>query len=176
LTERVGTEVRPTREAIPPAVAPPPGNPRFPLVDGVRAIAAISVLFFHAGIGSSVPLVYAYQFASGVPIFFLVSGFLLYRPFVAGRLRSSGRKIRIRDFARRRLLRIVPAYWVALTLLAIYPTLSGGVFGSRAPIYYGFAQDYFRARSSEDSASRGASAPRCRSTCCCRSRRCCSRV
>ena len=75
-------------------------------------------------------------------MFFLVSGFLLYRPFVAGRLRG-GRKIRIRDFARRRLLRIVPAYWVALTLLAIYPTLDGGVFGRRSPIYYGFAQTYF---------------------------------
>ena len=31
---------------IPAAVAPPPGNPRFPLVDGVRAIAAISVRSF----------------------------------------------------------------------------------------------------------------------------------
>jgi peptidoglycan/LPS O-acetylase OafA/YrhL len=91
---------------------------------------------------STLPLVYTYQFACGVPIFFLVSGFLLYRPFVAGRLRG-GRKIRIRDFARRRLLRIVPAYWVALTLLAIYPTLDGGVFGRRTPIYYGFAQTFF---------------------------------
>jgi peptidoglycan/LPS O-acetylase OafA/YrhL len=129
-------------EAVPAAVAPPPGNPRFPLVDGIRAIAATSVLFFHAALSSTLPLDYVYQFACGVPIFFLVSGFLLYRPFVAARL--GGRRIRIRDYARRRLLRIVPAYWVALTLLAIYPTLDGGVFSAKAPIYYGFAQTYFR--------------------------------
>jgi peptidoglycan/LPS O-acetylase OafA/YrhL len=33
--------------------------------------------------------------------------------------------IRIRDFARRRVLRIVPAYWVALVVLATYPGLLG---------------------------------------------------
>ena len=93
---------------VPAAVAPPPGNPRFPLVDGVRAIAAVSVLVFHATVTSSLPRTYVYQFASGVPIFFLLSGFLLYRPFVAARL-GGRRKIRARDFARRRLLRIVPA-------------------------------------------------------------------
>lgn len=128
--------------SVPAAVAPPPGNPRFPLVDGVRAIAAVSVLIFHATVTSGLPKEYTYQFAAGVPIFFLVSGFLLYRPFVAGRLR--GRRIRVRDFARRRLLRIVPAYWVALTLLAIYPGLNGEVFGSNTPIYYGFAQTFFQ--------------------------------
>src|SRR5436853_126122 len=36
--------------ADPPAVvAPPPGNPRFPLFDGLRAVAALSVLLYHAG-------------------------------------------------------------------------------------------------------------------------------
>jgi peptidoglycan/LPS O-acetylase OafA/YrhL len=136
-----GSDLRERFEA-PAALAPPPGNPRFPLVDGVRALAAFSVLFFHATIASNLPHVYTYQFAAGVPIFFLVSGFLLYRPFVASRL--SGRApIKARDFARRRVLRIVPAYWVALTLLAIYPTLDGGVFGGRAPIYYGFLQTWW---------------------------------
>ena len=32
-----------------PAVAPPPGNPRFPLMDSMRAIAALSVLLTHVG-------------------------------------------------------------------------------------------------------------------------------
>jgi peptidoglycan/LPS O-acetylase OafA/YrhL len=41
------------------------------------------------------------------------------------------------------VLRIVPAYWVALTVLALYPGLTG-VFGSRWWAYYGFAQDYSR--------------------------------
>ena len=33
---------------VPPVVAPPPGNPRFPLFDGLRAIAALSILTAHA--------------------------------------------------------------------------------------------------------------------------------
>jgi len=38
------------------------------------------------------------------------------------------------------VLRIVPAYWLALTILAIYPGLKG-MWGD-APAYYGFAQVY----------------------------------
>ena len=55
---------------------------------------------------------------TGVCVFFLISGFLLYRPFVAGWWK--GGRDRIRDVRRRRLLRIVPAYWVALALVALY--------------------------------------------------------
>jgi peptidoglycan/LPS O-acetylase OafA/YrhL len=131
----------PESPAPSPAVTPPAGNPRFPLIDGVRAIAALSIVVFHAKVGLPVAA-YLYQFAAGVPIFFVVSGFLLYRPFVHARVTSS-RPIRVRDYARRRLLRIVPAYWVALTLLALAPGLDGGVFSARAPIYYGFAQTFF---------------------------------
>lgn len=129
-------------EIVPPAVAPPPGNPRFRLIDGVRAIAAMSVVLFHTTRPGGWVGAYRLQLASGVPLFFLISGFLLYRPFVSGRL-ARRPPIRVRDFARRRLLRIVPAYWVALTVFAIYPGLRGGVFGDRAPIFYGFAQTYF---------------------------------
>ena len=142
VAEDVATVRPPANGDVPDAVKPPPGNPRFPLVDGVRAIAALSVVLFHTVAPSGWAGAFRQQFAVGVPVFFLVSGFLLYRPFVAGRLSGHGR-IRIRDFARRRLLRIVPAFWVALTLLAIYPGLSGSVFEARSPIYYGFAQTYF---------------------------------
>ena len=33
----------------PSPLVPPPGNPRFPLFDSLRAIAALSVLTFHVG-------------------------------------------------------------------------------------------------------------------------------
>ena len=46
----------------------------------------------------------------GVPVFFVLSGFLIYAPFVV----SSGSRPRTSTYALRRLLRIVPAYWVAL--------------------------------------------------------------
>jgi len=132
------------RSAPPPALAPPPGNPRFPLFDGLRAIAAISILGLHAIVFTDYfpgwQGAYARQLAAGVCVFFVISGFLLYRPFVASRL--SGRaRIRFRDYARRRLLRIVPAYWFALTVLMVWPGLPGD-FSRDWWIYFGFAQDF----------------------------------
>jgi peptidoglycan/LPS O-acetylase OafA/YrhL len=76
----------------------------------------------------------------GVTVFFVVSGFLLYRPFVAARL-GHARPLRIGGYAKRRVLRILPAYLLAVTVLAIYPGLPG-VFGPHWWVYYGFAQDY----------------------------------
>ena len=48
---------------------------------------------------------------------------------------------RLIDFLRRRALRIVPAYWLALTALAIFPGLVG-VFTGDWWRYYGFLQIY----------------------------------
>lgn len=50
----------------------------------------------------------------GVTIFFVISGYLLYRPFAAALLTGAPHPS-ARAYARRRLLRIFPAYWVALT-------------------------------------------------------------
>src|SRR2546423_1191046 len=140
---------RPGRTAVsesPDALTPPPGNPRFPLFDGLRAVAALSILVYHsgtlsrAGEGQSGLAPYLARLNVGVAIFFVISGFLLYRPFVAARA-GLAPPVRLRDYARRRVLRIVPAYWVALTVLAIYPGLPG-VFGPHWWVYYGFGQDY----------------------------------
>lgn len=125
----------------PDVVAPPPGHPRFPLVDSLRAIAAVSVVICHAG---GLTLTKAAGFIShaevGVAIFFAISGFLLYRPFVSARL-NGARRSALRSYLRRRILRIVPAYWLALTVLAIWPGLSG-VFTGHFWLFYGFGQIY----------------------------------
>ncbi len=132
--------------AAEPAVAPPPGNPRFPLFDGLRAVAAFSVLIFHVGFWSHMDIgtggisPYVARGNVGVAVFFAISGFLLYRPFLAART-GDGPRIRLRDYARRRVLRIVPAYWVALILLGLYPGLPD-VFNHRLWIYALFGQDY----------------------------------
>jgi len=76
----------------------------------------------------------------GVTIFFLLSGFLLYRPLVAARVLGAP-GIRIADYGRRRFLRIVPAYWLALTVLAVFPGLYG-VFTGNWWVYYGLLQNY----------------------------------
>lgn len=132
--------------AAPDALAPPPGHPRFPHLDGLRALAALAVVAVHdsgfAGITAQHAAgAYTARLDVGVTVFFVLSGFLLYRPFVADAL--AGRPpVRLRDYARRRVLRIVPAYWLALTALAIWPGLPG-VFTHDWWRYYGFAQIYW---------------------------------
>jgi peptidoglycan/LPS O-acetylase OafA/YrhL len=78
--------------------------------------------------------------SQGPILFFVISGFLLYRPFVGAR--ASGAPLpSVRRYARRRALRILPAYWLALTLLAIYPGIRG-VFSGDWWRYYFFLQLY----------------------------------
>jgi peptidoglycan/LPS O-acetylase OafA/YrhL len=132
-------------EAPSPAVAPPPGHPRFALFDSLRGIAVVSVLTFHvcgltgaldsAVFGDALGIL-----SRSLILFFVISGFLLYRPFVAARALGRPRPSAVR-YGRRRVLRIVPAFWVALTLLAIFPGIVG-VFSSDWWVYYGFLQLY----------------------------------
>jgi peptidoglycan/LPS O-acetylase OafA/YrhL len=119
---------------------------RFPLFDSLRAIAALSVLCFHAAffqfLTSDSPLrAYTAHLDVGVSVFFLISGFLLYRPFVRARLRGD-ESPRVPAYAARRFLRIAPAYWVALTVVALWLGLSGVFTASGIPTYYGFLQIY----------------------------------
>ena len=135
----------PSPAAAPDIVAPPPGHPRFPLFDPLRALAALFIVAIHVSIFSGalegeVGGRLLGHLDIGVTIFFLLSGFLLYRPFVAARVLGA-RDIRLRDYARRRFLRIVPAYWLALTVLAVFPGLDG-VFSGNWWAYYGLLQNY----------------------------------
>ncbi len=75
-----------------------------------------------------------------MPFFFLLSAFLLYRPFVAARVRSGDRPA-FGGYARRRFLRIAPAYWAVLTIAAIVPGMAG-VFSGNWWVYYGLLQNY----------------------------------
>ena len=122
---------------------------RFPLMDSLRAIAALLVVGSHAalfaGIFASGSVLHPYTDqlgAAGVTIFFLISGFLLYRPFARANLEgkpwpSTG------AYAWRRFLRIVPAYWVALTGVAIWLSLATVVKPAwHIPVFYGFGQVY----------------------------------
>lgn len=132
-------------EDVPGTVAPPPGHPRFPLIDALRALAALAIVLVHtaifAGVFSGAP--YRGLVAHldiGVAGFFLLSGFLLYRPFVAAR-ELGAPAIGLRGYARRRALRILPAYWLALTVLAVVPGVYGA-FSGNWWVYYGLLQNW----------------------------------
>lgn len=122
------------------------GRLRFELIEGLRAFAVLAVLAGHGAyawfpIEESLRLDLASRLgALGVSLFFCISGFVLYRPFILRRGRS-GFGAGIPSFALRRFVRIAPAYWVALTALAVFPGLPG-VFSEQWFAYYGFAQIY----------------------------------
>ncbi|MFN8112832.1 MAG: acyltransferase [Solirubrobacterales bacterium] len=109
---------------VPDALAPPPHHPRYPLLDGMRAIAVLCVVGVHVGVfgvvGGSLFGKLVLHLNIGVTIFFLISGFLLYRPFIAGRT-GGAEAPAIGVYARRRVLRIVPAYWLVLIVLILLP-------------------------------------------------------
>ncbi len=92
---------------------------KFACLDGCRALAAIAVLVTHvafitAANERSTIGPYLARLDAGVAVFFVLSGFLLYRPMVVRHL--EGRPAAgVRSYALRRFLRIFPAYWVALT-------------------------------------------------------------
>ena len=130
-----------------PAQVPAGRAPRFPLLDSIRAIAALSVVVFHAGAWSeltrsgSAAAPFLSRLDVGVTVFFVLSGFLLYRPFVRARL-LGGQSPSAGAYGWRRALRIAPAYWVALILTSLWFGKSYVLARENALEYFGFAQVY----------------------------------
>ncbi|MBK8293953.1 MAG: acyltransferase [Solirubrobacterales bacterium] len=80
------------------------------------------------------------QLDIGVPFFFLLSGFLLYRPMLAARVSGLPKQKRS-AYTRNRFFRIMPAYWVVLTVAAIVPGFYGA-FTGHWWVYYGLLQSF----------------------------------
>lgn len=109
----------------------------------LRAIAAVMVVVHHAGsyagparTGSLFDLTAVMD--SGVAVFFVLSGFLIYRPFVAAQVEGRPAQ-RTATFWWRRVLRIVPAYWITLTF---FWALGAFELGDQWWRYYLFLQIY----------------------------------
>jgi peptidoglycan/LPS O-acetylase OafA/YrhL len=98
-------------------------------LDGLRAVAALSIVAYHAlrtidfqhsALNQQTGNLYFYL-STGVQLFFVLSGFLLFLPYA--RVMLQGQPLpSARRFYQRRALRILPAYWVALVVLALLPT------------------------------------------------------
>jgi peptidoglycan/LPS O-acetylase OafA/YrhL len=120
----------------PTATAPRPAQTgeRFPAFDGLRAIAAMAVMVTHITLSSgwmarsSTWGAFAARLDVGVAVFFVISGFLLYRPFVAANLTANSAPA-TGPYAWRRALRILPAYWVVLTAVMLVPAIQGANVG-----------------------------------------------
>lgn len=109
------------------AEAQRPRHPRFELADGVRGIACFAMVVIHVAVftltlGDGLIDRGLVRLDVAFTIFFVLSAFLLYRPMIAHR-DGGPRRPGVASYGVRRFLRIYPAYWVALTALAIYPGL-----------------------------------------------------
>jgi peptidoglycan/LPS O-acetylase OafA/YrhL len=94
---------------------------RVAALTGVRAVAAMTVMGTHASYGTGL-LTHGYvgllgaRLEVGVPIFFVLSGLLLFRPWVRAAV-DGGEPPSVSRYARSRFRRIVPAYVVTVLLV-----------------------------------------------------------
>lgn len=112
----------PSLPGIPPVWA---DAGRMPVIDGLRALAILGVIYHHYTWDHLGPLNPGSPIAGlwlplrvvleggwlGVNLFFFLSGFVLYLPYALGRRRMDGAAA-ARTFLARRLLRLLPLYYV----------------------------------------------------------------
>jgi peptidoglycan/LPS O-acetylase OafA/YrhL len=126
-------------------------------LDGLRALAALSVLCLHVWLyGRPNPDSptrtdlfdrIVFELRLGLVFFFVLSGYLLYRAFAGAALRR-GERVSTARYARRRVARIVPAYWLALigAVALLWPLRgSPGVRlpgAGSLPLFFVFGQNY----------------------------------
>jgi peptidoglycan/LPS O-acetylase OafA/YrhL len=98
--------------------------PRLPQLDGLRAVAVALVIGAHLGFTISMSLTTRRWLApliggDGVTLFFVLSGYLITSLLVREQIRTGS--IRLRSFAARRALRIVPAFtaYMGLTVVLV---------------------------------------------------------
>ncbi len=117
------------------------------MFDSLRALAALGVLGFHAAGFDRMAHVpelvqpFAAHLDVGVTVFFVISGFLLYRPFTDAHRRRE-RVPPPAAYLRRRIVRVAPAYWVALTVAIAWLGSERILRGHDPLTYYAYAQSF----------------------------------
>ena len=124
MTAQTGTTSPPT--ALGPALAP-----EFPALDTLRVVGAMAVLTTHAAFWAGSYTQHGYwgsllaRLDVGVAIFFVLSGFLLSRPWIA-RARLGLPRPKVGRYYWKRVLRIFPVYLVtAVIALSLIPENDG---------------------------------------------------
>ena len=124
------TRSGPTRTGT---IATAPASSRIVGLDGLRAIAAFAVFFHHVGSHSGRTYDgaigrYIGRLDIGVPVFFVLSGFLLFTPVAAAILDERPLRPAV-EYLWRRFTRIYPAFWVALILIVLFTSEQLGIAG-----------------------------------------------
>ncbi len=98
----------------------------FPCLDGARIVAATAVVLTHVGFatgtsssGTGIGATVLHHLQVGVAVFFVLSGFLLFRPFPL----AAARGLAVPDagaYLWRRALRILPAYWLTVVAALLF--------------------------------------------------------
>jgi len=127
---------------------------RLPRLDGIRGLCAVSVIFAHVAFATIVlspemgkppdgiwSILAAGQLSIGP--FFVLSGLLLYRPFVRMTL-AGGPKPDIGSYFMRRLARMLPAFYLVTTCSLLLLNLSSlhGVWDVLRPYFLLHVYDY----------------------------------
>lgn len=116
----------PDREAFTPAPATPSEAHRIPSLDGMRALSIALVIAWHMSSSGSAPwLTPLWRIDAGnlgVRVFFVISGYLITSLLLIEHARSG--TINLRRFYLRRAFRIMPAFYVFLSVIALLSAAS----------------------------------------------------
>jgi len=114
----------------------------------VRAIGAFGILLVHVGLISGYSPTPWTRFGAyfaraevGVTVFFLISGFVIWRPFVAAAFADRPAPA-VGQFLARRFVRVVPLYWFVLTVVLFVQHRSPVHGLGDVVTFYGFLQIY----------------------------------
>ena len=105
---------------------------RIAYVDGLRAIAVLLVVVHHAAkwdgdLGQGLLQQVWAEGAHGVDLFFVLSGFCLSYPLLRELHAKGWSSFDIAGYMARRIVRIVPPFWIAITVLCLVLAFAGRI-------------------------------------------------
>ncbi len=123
------------RIVAPAALAAPPQRRRWAELDGHRGIAVVGIVVFnvyqfcnvdHFLYGGTLGYTVLNSLDAMVPWLFVLSAFLLFEPIARAAIEHPG-SISVREFLVRRSVRLLPLYYIAVTVVWFYrqPSLPG---------------------------------------------------